>query len=149
MIQRIQTVYLLLTTFVAILFLSGDIILFKNGTSLVLTGINTEGIAPENLEKNWFLAALLGTAAVLPFLVIFLYKNRKLQMKLVVLMMFAVLGMIGILGYYSYEITGSSATSIVFSYKLLLPVFMLVFLFLAYRGIKRDEEIVRSYDRLR
>jgi hypothetical protein len=40
-------------------------------------------------------------------------------------------------------------SDIVWSFWMLLPVLIPVSLFLAYRGIKKDEDLVKSYDRLR
>ncbi len=147
MIQRIQTVYLLLTTFIAILFLSGDIIFFTNGTALTLLGIS--GQTGTDVAHKWFFTALLLVIPVLSFLIIFLYKKRKLQIRLTVLLIFLVAVMIAVLGYYYYVLTGNSDAELTFSYKLFLPLLMLIFSILALTGIRKDENIVRSYDRLR
>lgn len=151
MIQRIQTVYLLLTTLVAALFLSGSIICFDNGATLRLTAI-TEKIAGagfEKFESIWPLTALFIIVPILSFLLIFLYKGRKVQMRLSLLLVLLILLTIGVCGYYVWNYLKTSQTNITFSYKLILPLLMLIFSILAYRGIRKDEEIVRSYDRLR
>jgi len=151
MIQRIQTVYLILTTFIAILFLSGDIFSFENGTSLSFTGM-IEKIGSTNMENvghNWFLIVLLFTIPVLSFVLVLLYKKRKLQLKMTLLLIGLILVTCGTLGYYCYDYLNNSSTEIVLSYRLILPLLMLIFSILAYRGIRKDEEIVRSYDRLR
>lgn len=146
MIQRIQTVYLLLTTITAILFLSGEIFLFENGTTITLSGINAD---MQNNALNLVLSVLLLVVPLLSFVLIFLYKKRKLQIRLTLLLLLLIVLLIGVAGYYVFRITGNSDTDIVFNYKLILPVLMLIFIFFAYKGIRKDEEIVRSYDRLR
>lgn len=144
MIQRIQTIYLLLTTITAILFLSGEIFLFENGMDFSLTGLSAEINAIDIV-----LSALLLAVPLLAFLIIFFYKKRKLQIRLTLLLLLLIIAMVGVAGYYIYISPGRSDTEIVFTYKLILPFLMLIFTFLAYRGIRKDEEIVRSYDRLR
>lgn len=148
MIQRIQTVYLLLTTVIAVLFLSGDIILFENGRSLMLTGYapGGEGTQPEPILP---LTVLLLIIPFLSLILIFLYKKRKLQMKLTILLIFTILLTVAMIGYFAWNLSRASSTDIVFTYKMILPLLMLIFSVLAYAGIKKDEEIVRSYDRLR
>ncbi|MGE5419080.1 MAG: DUF4293 domain-containing protein [Chloroflexota bacterium] len=148
MIQRIQTVYLLLTTVIAVLFLSGDIILFENGRSLMLTGYapGGEGTQPEPILP---LTVMLLINPFLSLILIFLYKKRKLQMKLTILLIFTILLTVAMIGYFAWNLSRASSTDIVFTYKMILPLLMLIFSVLAYAGIKKDEEIVRSYDRLR
>jgi glucan phosphoethanolaminetransferase (alkaline phosphatase superfamily) len=148
MIQRIQTVYLLLTTILAVLFLSGDIILFENGKSLLLAGYD-QGIEGAKPESIWPMTFLLLIIPVLSFILIFLYKNRKLQMKLTVILILMIVLCAAMVGYFAWNLSQASSTEIVFTYKMILPAFMLIFSILAYIGIKKDEEIVRSYDRLR
>ena len=147
MIQRIQTVYLLLTTLVAALFLSGSIIDFDNGATLRLTAIF--GAGADRFESIWPLTVLLIIVPMLSLALIFLYKGRKMQMRLTLLLIVLILLTIGVCGYYVWNYMKASQTIITFSYKLILPLLLLIFSILAYRGIRKDEEIVRSYDRLR
>ena len=149
MIQRIQTVYLLLTTILAILFLSGTIINFENGISLNLEGIS--GVVSPGLEYSKLLplTILLIAVPILSFLTIFLYSNRKSQMKLTILLIILILLEIAAGAYFTHYIMGNFNTDPVPGLKLILPVLMLIFAILAYRGIRKDEKLVRSYDRLR
>lgn len=146
MIQRIQTIYLLLTTITSILFLTGEIFLFEDGTAISISQLTSD---IQNSGLNIILLILLLVVPALSILIIFLYKNRKLQMRMSLMLIFLVLSLLGISGYFIYNLTSSSDTGLMINFKLILPVLMLIFSFLAYRGIKKDEEIVRSYDRLR
>lgn len=145
MIQRIQTIYLLLTTITAILFLSGEIFLFENDTSVSLAGLSANGGSAVDLVFS----ALLLAVPLFSFIIIFLYKKRKLQLRLALVLILLVILLLVFCGYYIYQISGNADAGLVLNYKLALPVLMLVFSTLAYRGIRKDEEIVRSYDRLR
>jgi peptidoglycan/LPS O-acetylase OafA/YrhL len=151
MIQRIQTVYLLLTTILAVLFLSGTIINFENGTNLNLEGISgVVSPGPENSKNELLpLTILLIAVPIMSLLTIFIYRNRKSQMKLTILLIILILLEIAAVAYYTHYIMGNFNTDPVPGLKLILPVLMLIFAILAYRGIREDEKLVRSYDRLR
>ncbi|HEX2970115.1 MAG TPA: DUF4293 domain-containing protein [Bacteroidales bacterium] len=145
MIQRIQTVYLLLTTLAGILFLTGNILYFSDGSSVSFSGVSA-GI---EVEKNWLLSVLMAGIPLISFITIFLYRKRKLQMKLIGFLITLIVIVVLFLGFYSFRTINKSDTSLIFNYRILIPLLMLIFSFLALRGIRKDEEIVRSYDRLR
>lgn len=154
MIQRIQSVYLLLTTLLAILFLSGDIINFIGNTSPVSLAMNgvrmySGGEEPQIVMTALPFSILLMLIPLVSFVTIFLYKNRKLQLKMTVALILLIIAVIALSGYYIYSVVNSYESELTLSYKLVLPVLMLIFSILAYRGIKKDEHLVRSYDRLR
>ncbi len=151
MIQRIQTVYLILTTFIAVLFISGHIIAFDNGQSVNLFGLTVSSAnhGIEDTGRNWHMAVLLLIVPVISFITIFLFKKRRLQKNFNLLLILFILVSVAAVGHYSYNYMNSSGAVIVFTYKLILPLLMLLFSILAYRSIRKDEDIVRSYDRLR
>jgi hypothetical protein len=51
--------------------------------------------------------------------------------------------------YYSYVVISNYEGSLTPGLKMILPLILLILSFLAYRGIKKDELLVKSYDRLR
>lgn len=155
MIQRIQSLYLLLTTIISILFLNGVIIEFaeKAGSfiSLYFNEINRSlnGSEVETLDIIIPFSMLLLIIPLFSFVAIFLYKNRKLQMKVVsALILLLILEIIAII-FYAYKVINEYNSELIYGTKLLTPVLNLVLAILAYRGIKKDEELVKSYDRLR
>lgn len=147
MIQRIQTIYLLGTFILSILFLSGEIISFSNGTFISISGIHEGGTAV--VHMTWVFTVLLLIIPLLSLIVIFLYGNRKMQIRITNILLVTILLMIGAGFYYAYDIINESDVEIDVHVKLAFPVFMLIFTLLALRGIRKDEAIVRSYDRLR
>jgi uncharacterized membrane protein YfcA len=102
-----------------------------------------------NFEPIWPLTALFILVPILSFSLIFLYKSRKIQLRLTLLLVILILISIVVFGYYVWSYIKTSQSNIIINYKLFLPVLMLIFSILAFRGIRKDEEIVRSYDRLR
>lgn len=76
---------------------------------------------------------------------IFLYKKRKLQRTFVNIAIIINIAAILLKAYYMFfelEFTN-------FALRTFLPLLNLLFLFLASKGIKRDDDLVKSYDRLR
>jgi hypothetical protein len=148
MIQRIQTILLFLTTFFAALFLSGTILTFSDGSILSLKGISY----PSNLSMNVDLPVLTVILLLVPFVsfvTIFLYKNRRLQMKMTVALIILIFLEIAAVGYYVYTLVIANNTELGPGAKMVLPPLMLVLAILAYKRIKKDENLVKSYDRLR
>lgn len=155
MIQRVQSLYLLLTTVFSVLFLKGSIIKFidESNNSLFINfgGINRilAGGGAEQIEKLIPLSVLLSLVPVLSFITLFFYKKRKSQLRLATGLICIVMIQILIIVYYSYYVIHNFNAEMLPGINLILPVLMLICSYLAYRGIKKDEDLVRSYDRLR
>jgi amino acid transporter len=91
--------------------------------------------------------ALYGSA-VLAALAIFRYKDRKNQFVLNRFNMIINLFLLGFFVYRSLNLSGETPVSEK-GIGMLIPVFSIVLLVLANRAIKRDEDLVKSVDRLR
>lgn len=136
MIQRIQSVWLLLAAITASLTFKFE---YYSGINLqypILHKVN----ATENLP----LMILTSAVSFLALCTIFIFKNRKLQLKLCVLgiLMEALL----IFLYYSEVKTYTDGT---LSFWAILHGIIVFFFFLAARGINKDEKMVKDSDRLR
>lgn len=142
MIQRIQTLWLIIVAITA--FATSRLTLYVgkpvNGTEI-----------PFELAGNLLLAIVIILLGILALICLFLYKNRKLQFKISV---FGVILSIAFLflEYYVVENIFKPKNAIITgSYQVgaLLPLVMVIFFFLAARGIYKDERLVKSMDRLR
>lgn len=140
MIQRQQTLWLLLATAAAVLtfmfpFATGEEIVKK--TAMRQT---TEIIAGSNFFTLILTIVSIGLSAI----TIFLFKDRKLQIKLSLL---GLLVSIGILVIYILDmkklITSTPALWAI------LPVVVIISFFMAFRNIRKDEKLVKSLDKLR
>jgi len=155
MIQRIQSLYLLLTTLLSLLFLKGSFLSFieKSGSVIKVTfnGIirDTGGQGFEQIEKLLPVSSLIILIPVLSLLTIFFFKKRKIQLWLALSVIILIVGFIFVLIYYSWIVITEYNAEIVPGFKMVIPVLMLIFSVLAYRGIRKDDRLVRSYDRLR
>ncbi len=86
--------------------------------------------------------------AALALTSIFLYKNRINQFVLNRLNIILNLFLLGFFVYRSLSLSGEASVSEK-GIGMLIPVFSIVFLVLANRAIKKDEDLVKSVDRLR
>lgn len=143
MIQRIQSIFLLLAA-AALLGLFG---LPFASTAEPVTASALFADQTYNILDHTALTALFIIAAVVCLLSIFLFNNRKLQMRLSLLGIFgAIAGLIVAGVLYSQDAAGQTAQlGVGFG----LPVVSVILTLLAYRNIKKDEKLVKSMDRLR
>lgn len=153
MIQRIQTLYLFLIVILSGLLLNGGLVTFTGATEiyrLTCSGISVIGGANhEIIQKTIPFMLLLITVPILTIITIFLYKNRKLQLTLTLLIVFLIT-ISSLLGcYYTYNFVKQFDTEIVFNIKMIFPLLLYILTYLAYSGIRNDENLVKSYDRLR
>lgn len=155
MIQRIQSLFLLLTSLLSLLFLNGSFLKFFNssGSEIYMNfmGIwkSSAGSNPQIIKGLIPLSVIVLVICILSFSAIFLFKKRKLQLRLVFIVILLTIVFIGIMLYYLFWVTGKFQAELVPGFKMLIPLLILIFGILAYRGIKRDENLVKSYDRLR
>jgi hypothetical protein len=155
MIQRIQSLYLSLTTLLSILFLHGSILSFinKSGALIKVTFIgitrDSGGQSSEIIEKLWPLSVIIIVIPVLSLLTIFLFKNRKIQLWLALSVIIFISGLIILSVLYSSIVITKYGADIVPGFRMVIPLIQLVFAILAYRGVKKDDLLIKSYDRLR
>jgi len=156
MIQRIQSLFLLLTIIASSLFLTGGYLDLVNSTSGYEAVARFSGIYMVSSGSGNILASHLFPVPVISVLVpavaavaILLYKNRKLQKKIILFDIF--LELILIISGFILIIPVVQHNSAILKpgYRIIMPLLSLVFLVLAYLGVKKDDELVKSYDRLR
>jgi hypothetical protein len=144
MIQRIQTVYLLVATL-----LSGGVVFFvdlwKSGEGVSFS-VSDSFVSGNNLLI--IMSLLFFASAFLTFFAIFQFKKRQLQFVLGRLSILINFILLGILVYYTQNLSGETNVSEK-GIGLLIPVLSIVLVVLANKAIKKDEELVKSVDRLR
>jgi peptidoglycan/LPS O-acetylase OafA/YrhL len=137
MIQRIQSVYLLLVVvaIVAFIFVPFGSIRIED-IQQVLT---IKKVVPLSIAS-----VVVGIVALVS---IFLFNNRKLQMRVVLLNSFLSIVLIGLFIYGLLVHVGLDKYS--FGAGAIFPIFIFIFNLLAYSAIKSDDMLVKSMDRLR
>jgi membrane protein insertase Oxa1/YidC/SpoIIIJ len=155
MLQRIQSIYLLAAGLVtAALFvfpLVNNVYVDGNSLTIMVTGVY-QNINGQQAHTEVFTALTIATAlvALLPIVVIFLYKDRKRQINMCYLLMVITIG-------FSYWVAQAVKNTIGGAYLnfgnygvgIILLSLSLLLIVLAQKSIQRDEKLVRSADRLR
>ena len=136
MLQRIQSIYLLL--------------------ALITTGVLPFVFPLWTFENKSFyfmqdliFVSLFGLSATLSLLSIFLFKKRQNQFVLGRLNIILNLILLGLFVYRSLNLSGETVTVSEKGIGMFLPIVAIVFLVLANKAIKKDEDLVKSVDRLR
>lgn len=152
MIQRIQSVYLLLAAVALVIslclpagyFVSNEGII--SGTFKPLGVTLTDGTS----LSTWGVFVLSLLSALIQVCTIFLYRNRTLQMRM------SIFSIVVIVGYYVAFIVFVPAlkerlldTTFQTGWALCLPFISVILTWLAFRAIRHDEELVKATDRLR
>lgn len=136
MIQRIQTLYLPIVGLI-----SGILPFFLN--------LWVEVGGKEVFAQDEVLVSLVFyIVTVLAVVSIVMYKKRQNQFVVNRLNMILNLFLLGFFVYRSLSLSGETVVSEK-GIGMLIPVFSIVFLVLANRAIKKDEDLVKSVDRLR
>lgn len=159
MIQRVQTLYLLLATIFTGLLLfvplaSSDISNMHadlTAWGIYVTDMTNNGLITQVLSHSWF-GILLTVTTLLPFATIFLYKNRKRQMLLCIVEIILLAVSAGLLIYLQQTdmlIKGMAQPKFVLLSQSGLLLLSIVSVWIARRRIAKDEALVRSLDRIR
>ena len=152
MIQRIQTLYLLLATalMACTLFMPIAHVSTAQG-ELVLQAFKPFG---SEMAFGWLFAVMFILSTLLPLVTIFLFKYRKRQVGLCAAQGVLLVGaVVVVLLFYWLIIPDILPADAVISKRLgwafIMPIVALIPTFLAGRAIFRDEVLVRSLDRIR
>ncbi len=152
MIQRIQTLYLLVATaFMAVAMFSPLAVFNVGAEEFSLSAFSLSGGA-ESRSTLW-LGILLTAATVLPLVTIFLFKRRQLQIRLCAAELVLLIGSLVFIGIY-YWLSNRMFDDIDTTHErlaigALMPLLSAIAVWLAMRAIFRDEMLVRSLDRIR
>ena len=168
MIQRIQTVFFLIATI-----LYGLMFVFPLNTRISTQEGSTgfEKIEMDIYKLKFYkeadipvvtefpiiaITALVGFIALSCFGVMFLFKNRTLQARFTKFLILASIMLIISIAMYIYrsetgdqQFFSNPITQRDYHAGIFFPFFGTAFLILAYRGVNKDEELVRSADRIR
>jgi hypothetical protein len=155
MIQRLQSLYLLIVVILCLILFSGGILSFTDGTGnavkLMLNGSLTgqNGLMAGQVADMWPVPAILILISLLSLTAIFLFKNRKIQLTVTTVVIVLSAGLITALACYGFNVISNFKMKIAPGIQMVLPFLILLFSVLACRGILKDNRLVKSYDRLR
>ena len=152
MIQRIQSIWLLLATLTICCLLFVPMVTTTVGSTeyqVLATGLYQKtGEVTTKVEA--FLPLLISTIAValMCFANIFNFKKRAIQKRIIIANVVLIIGLSFWCSQYAKRIPGGLETAN-YGIGMFLPVIAILFCMLAVRGINNDEKLLRSADRLR
>jgi hypothetical protein len=139
MIQRVQTIYLL-----AVVFLQTVMLFSVQATAFDELGTETLF----QLSENWQWAFFIALSVLLPLTAIFLFKKRRLQIRLSIINALLLLALQIINVFFLIDIT-SKYKIVNYAVNDIFPAISLILTVLAIRFILRDEMKIRAYNRIR
>ena len=156
MIQRIQTIYLLIITIAMSLTLSLPTMtaISPDGVDYALSALRgfypiNEGGFNITFTTIWF-SIFTAIVPILSLFIIGLFKRRTLQVRLSIYNMILMIGFYGLFFYTRHAILQQMPmTTTSYNWPIILPAISAILSYLAIRAILKDEALVRSLDRLR
>lgn len=158
MIQRPQTLFFLAITTVCLMLMFSDTTYYITENTVTEERCEVEydetkmmATDGDDTEQNTWIFLFAAVAGGFSLLNIFLFKNRKLQLLLSSFNYLFILGIIVMMYVYSLNMdyfSGSNVQS-TFTFYAFIPMGLLALNYFGARGVRRDEQLVRSMDRLR
>ena len=154
MIQRIQSLYLLLAAALMGVALLAPVASFTVSTGEVFTLSAFSLSSMTESQSTIWMGILMVAATVLPLVTIFLFKRRMLQVRLCAVEIVLLLGCIAFEAIYFWLSGANALEEFVVEHRHLgwaaiMPIVALVFTAMAARATFKDEITVRSFDRIR
>lgn len=154
MIQRIQTLYLLLivilTTVTAAMPVAG---LIGTDTVKYLLGFNGISVVEANqtvlITNTWALSAMSVLIPLIALVTIFLFKKRILQIRLTIINTVLMIGYYGLLFIYLWQASKHLNADWYLEVISAFPLIGIILNFLAIRSIGKDEALIKSLNRIR
>jgi hypothetical protein len=154
MIQRIQTIYLLIAAL-----LIGALFLIpyaevSDGMGAIYR-FDAKGFYPESVQNAGLIMTgmpivMLCAISVLFILVtIFQFKNLARQATFSRLNILIVLGLLGMISYDVWRCTKLITGSYSLKISLAFPLIAIVLIYMAFKAIKKDEKLLKSINRIR
>lgn len=153
MIQRIQSIYLLLAgIFPAITFFAPILHLTQNNElGLTMYSLGYKAVLCPEMEgvKLPALIVLTSTIILLSLFTIFRYKNRSSQIRLINITVLCSVAWYVAFAFHAYSIMNQTGMHLSFDVCSLFPLLGIAALLLARHAIRRDEKLIRAADRIR
>ena len=144
MIQRIQSLYLFLGAGISL----GLTFVFSLWTTIAKVEYYVMNLLTDKEIILKILPILFIVSGLMSFVSIFLFKNRKGQFVLNRFNILINLILLGVLIYHLLTLSGETQVSEK-GIGGVLPIIVIVLLVMANKAIKKDEDLVKSVDRLR
>lgn len=156
MIQRVQSIYLLLVTILMSFLLvrpyadmtlaDNQELLFRSHAIIIQSAADVISLYKTTIP----VVILILIIGILSFCTIFFYNHRILQIRLSILNALLLFALIGSMLFYYFIIRSSpDVTHSSFRLAMIFPILGFIFCVMAIQSIRRDEILVNSYKRIR
>lgn len=149
MIQRIQTVYLLLVVGLLITSMCLPLGAFVDAQALSYEFSPLGVTLATTFYSTWGLFSILFVSTIIALSTVFLYKNRVLQLRMTIFNSLLLIGYYVAFLAFMFSIQKELDASFRIHWALCLPLIAIILNYLAIRAIGRDEVLVKATDRLR
>jgi len=147
-IQRIQSVYLLIAVILMAVFTFFPALSFElGGREFVYGALETGKVGATHIDPLMLMLIVL--ISLLAFIDIFLYKNLQRQMTVCFVDIILGLAMMVAIGIQAFVVGGREGVTLTWQWYLALPVLAIIFLMLAHKAMSSDKKKLRDADRLR
>lgn len=156
MIQRIQSLYLLIVSILLIVAISSPLLTF---TSIDQSSLRWEmfgvGLNQPEVEvtyiQTWPLFIVTLVSCILAAFSIFMFNHRMKQIRVTIFNTLLIMGYYGALAFYYFGVIKPHYSPVLTSWNwsVILPLIAIIFNWLAIRAIGADEALIRSVDRIR
>ena len=147
-LQRIQSVYLLIAVILMVVFAFFPALTFQLGDREFVYGALEAGkVGVTHIDPLMLMLVIL--ISLLAFIDIFLYKNLQRQMTVCFVDIIIGLAMLVAIGIQAYVIGNREGVIVNWQYYLAMPVLAIIFLMLAHHAMSKDKKTLRDSDRLR
>ena len=147
-IQRIQSVYLLIAVILMVVFAFFPALTFElGGRQFVYGALEAGKVGVTHIDPLMLMLVVL--ISLLALIDIFLFKNLQRQMTVCFVDIIIGLAMLVAIGIQAFYVNGKDGVTSTWQWYLLLPILSIVFLMLAHKAMSRDKKMLRDSDRLR
>lgn len=150
MLQRIQSLYLLGILVVQVLISQFSFLVFTKDSmlySLTPAGVfDDQDISIISDYKQVFIIII---SCVFALVAIVIFKNRKLQMKLIMLLGFICVAQLVFVGVSFYQLSQDNVIGLLPGLATYLIPVCLILAVLARKAVKKDDDLIKSVDRIR
>lgn len=152
MIQRIQTVYLLLVVILLTVAMCMPMGYFIGSDGVTENAFKPLGLymASGNFQSTWGLFGILLLSAIIALGTVFLFRNRMLQVRMTIFSSILLIGFYIAFIVFAFMLKNEPETATFrLGWALCLPAVSIILNYLAFRAIYKDELMVKAADRLR
>lgn len=154
MIQRIQSLYLLIAAALMAVMLFVPLAVFYAGQEQIeMSAFALRDGEGAVVLSAVYLGVLLAAVALLPLVTILLFRRRMTQIRLCIVEIVLLIGSLVMMGVYGYlamqTVESLTLAASNFRFVVVFPLVAIIFVVLAARAIFKDELLVRSLDRIR